>query len=281
MHKTREEGRGRMMRGQGGEWGDVLNTVSLTDWFGKFSQREWAVDKEEDITVTLQCNTVHTERLHTPHDYSMSTSLFASALRFCPGERSEINVSPTWKTKREMKTETLTGADIKAKDKAANRVIECRTKTRFFMNDLKKKKEREREIEGFPCFFFLPALGDLQFPSRPLITASVFPQQRSSSLISKHPGGSGTQGLVPQGQQSLPAPLTCLAAPASFRTFGPLDPSFSKRLGVGWRRGPDSRRGSRLGEIISIPAESRSTLLGLRVLNWREEGVFFYVVPPF
>lgn len=153
MHKTREEGRGRMMRGQGGEGGDVLNTVSLTDWFGKFSQREWAVDKEEDITVTLQCNTVHTERLHTPHDYSMSTSLFASALRFCPGERSEINVSPTWKTKREMKTETLTGADIKAKDKAANRVIECRTKTRFFMNDLKKKKEREREIEGFPCFF--------------------------------------------------------------------------------------------------------------------------------
>lgn len=157
MHKIREEGRGRgrMMRGQGGEGGgDVLNTVSLTDWFGKFSQREWAVDKEEDITVILQCNTIHTECLHTHHDYSMSTSLFASALRVCPGERSGINVSPTWKTKREMKTETLTGADIKAKDKAANRVIECRTKPRLLHEWFKKKRERERKIEGFPCFFF-------------------------------------------------------------------------------------------------------------------------------
>lgn len=158
MHKIREEGRGRgrMMRRQGGEGGgDVLNTVSLTDWFGKFSQREWAVDKEEDITVILQCNTVHTERLHTPHDYSMSTSLFASALRFCPGERSGINVSPTWKTKREMKTETLTGADIKAKDKAANRVIECRTKPRLLHEWFKKKKEREREKDwGISLFFF-------------------------------------------------------------------------------------------------------------------------------
>lgn len=278
MHKTREEGRGRgrMMRGEGG--GDVLNTVSLTDWFGKFSQREWAVDKEEDITVILQCNTVHTERLHTPHDYSMSTSLFASALRFCPGERSGINVSPTWKTKREMKTETLTGADIKAKDKAANRVIECRTKTRLLHEWFKKKKERK--IEGFPCFFSSSPRGSaisietthhcLSLPTTKILISHL---QTSRGL---RDSGSG-----PSRATVLTGPINLQPAPASFRTFGPLDPSFSKRLGVGWRRGPDSRRGSRLGEIISIAAESRSTLLGLRVLNWREEGVFFYVVPPF
>ena len=145
------------------------------------------------------------------------------------------------------------------------------TKTRLIHKWLIKEKD-------WWISLFLPALGDLTFPSRPLITAFSLPTTKTFSLIHRPPGARGPTGpLLPQDPEPLLGWLTCFPTPSSSsRTFEASRSSFQQSQEVGgWgverRWGPNSRRRSWWGGFSSIRADSRGQCWG----NWEEGGLSF------